>query len=248
MGSKVSIVTAQNVEIQYEVADIGKRFLGHLIDFLVKTIYVSTVILVLSNVAKLGGHYSFYTYLGIIICIPLVFYSFIFERFNDGQSLGKKAMKIKVVSIDGSPTTTGQFLIRWLFRILDIQSFYGLVAIISIITGEKGQRLGDRVANTCVILLSNPSTVEKTSYAELKRDYVPRYQEAAILSAQDITTIKEVLADRSERSFLHLTDTASHLETLLEIRKDGSSKDFLNTIIKDYNYFQTREQDLDDIL
>ena len=52
--------------------------------------------------------------------LPVVFYSLLFETFLDGQTIGKRIMKIKVVKIDGYQAKVSDYLTRWFFRIIDL--------------------------------------------------------------------------------------------------------------------------------
>jgi len=70
--------------------------------------------------------------------------------FLDGQSIGKKAMKIRAVTEDGAPLTNnyGPCIIR---NIVLMIPFFPLIELIVLLTNEKKQRLGDQWAKTKVI-------------------------------------------------------------------------------------------------
>ena len=55
---------------------------------------------------------------------------------------GEKVMIIKVISLNGNQATFSQYLIRWMFRIVDIWIIGGIVALIVAATTEKHQRIG----------------------------------------------------------------------------------------------------------
>jgi uncharacterized RDD family membrane protein YckC len=48
-------------------------------------------------------------------------------------------MKIRVVKIDGYQAGFGDYMIRWVFRIIDIS----IIGLISAIVSKNNQRLGD---------------------------------------------------------------------------------------------------------
>ena len=58
--------------------------------------------------------------LSLIYTLPMLLYHLLFEVFNNGQSIGKASLRIRVVKLDGSQPDLGSLLIRWLLRILDI--------------------------------------------------------------------------------------------------------------------------------
>ncbi len=67
----------------------------------------------------------------------------------EGQTPGKKLMKIRVVKIDGYQAGFGDYMIRWVFRLIDV-SFAGVVGLISMIVSKNNQRLGDIASrNSC---------------------------------------------------------------------------------------------------
>ena len=75
-----------------------------------------------------------------------LYYCFALES-SGGQTLGKRVMKLRVVSADGSPATDAQIAKRTLVRILE-WNVIGL--IVMLVSGERRQRLGDMVAGTVV--------------------------------------------------------------------------------------------------
>lgn len=79
-----------------------------------------------------------------------IFYFALFEAFWNGQTLGKKVTRIQVVNEDGSAIDLGTALIRNVLRPVDAFCFY-LVAAISVWMSPRKQRIGDRVAQTCVV-------------------------------------------------------------------------------------------------
>src|ERR1019366_6403845 len=114
--SQINIVTAQNVTLKIELANIGDRFLAAIIDVLIKvgliTLFtIGTLIIGRSTGSNFG--------LGLLVIIVMVFYSLVFEGLMKGQTPGKRAMKIRVSQLDGRQLSFGSILLRWLFRIID---------------------------------------------------------------------------------------------------------------------------------
>jgi uncharacterized RDD family membrane protein YckC len=75
---------------------------------------------------------------------------FIVMEATTGQTLGKMAMKLKVVKKDGAKLDWQASIIRNLLRIIDGFFFY-LVGAIVIWMSKSKQRLGDMAANTIVV-------------------------------------------------------------------------------------------------
>ncbi|HCI71200.1 MAG TPA: RDD family protein, partial [Balneola sp.] len=75
----------------------------------------------------------------------------IFEVVWNGKSFGKWMMGLQVVMLDGSSPSFGNYLIRWMLRLLEVSFTNGILAFITVLINGKGQRLGDIAAKTCVI-------------------------------------------------------------------------------------------------
>jgi len=70
--------------------------------------------------------------------------------FLDGQSIGKKVMKLRAVTEDGAPLTNnwGASIMR---NIVLIIPFFPLIELVVLLTNPKKQRLGDQWAKTKVV-------------------------------------------------------------------------------------------------
>ena len=120
------------------------RILAWLIDFIILVIYVSLV-----SIVAASSTFLWY----ILVFFVVVFYHLIFEILNNGQSIGKRMMKIKVVTLNGRSAKSQDYFLRWIFRMLEVTFTGGLLAILYITSTEKHQRIGDILAQTTVIKL-----------------------------------------------------------------------------------------------
>jgi len=59
----------------------------------------------------------------------------------NGQSVGKRAMNIRVINLDGTQPTLGAYLMRWLFRLVDTMIFGSVVALVVASANGKGKEL-----------------------------------------------------------------------------------------------------------
>src|SRR5690606_34099611 len=103
----------------------------------------------------------------------------------EGQTPGKKLMKIKVVKIDGYQASFADYMIRWVFRIVDV-SFAGVVGLISMIVSKNNQRLGDIASGTAVISLKNNINISHTILENIHENYVPSFPQVIALSDNDM--------------------------------------------------------------
>ena len=88
-------------------------------------------------------------YVVVLNFIIWIIYFTYFEG-NSGQTIGKKAMHIKVVKNDGKKLTYADALIRTILRVIDGIAFY-LIGLIVILVTERKQRIGDMAAGTIVV-------------------------------------------------------------------------------------------------
>ena len=241
--SELSINTTQNVTINFTAASIGHRLLAFGIDLLIIIAYLISVFLLMaytgfsSFVDRMDG----WSQMAIqsIVFLPVMFYSLLFETFFEGQSLGKKIVRIKVVKIEGYQASFGDYLIRWLFRMIDIVISSGVIGFISIIMNKKAQRLGDMAAGTSVITLRNNINISSTILEEINDDYKPIYSLVIKLSDNDVRIIKEnFIRAKAGNDLELLAKLTAKIESVTGIKnQSGNHVDFINTIMKDYNYY-----------
>ena len=242
--SELSINTTQNVNINFTVAAVGYRISAYFLDLLVKTAYSIVVF------------YVFFYWLGLndfmdgmdnwsrmsiiaLFYLPVIFYTLILESLLEGQTLGKKVLKIKVVKIDGYQASFGDYLMRWIFRIVDVNFSGGVVGLISIILSKKSQRLGDMTAGTSVITLKNNININHTILEEIDTNYVPTYPLVIKLSDNDARIIKETFnMARLNRDYHVIQKLKYKVEEVTGIKnQSGNDEDFVRTILKDYNFY-----------
>jgi len=224
-------VTNQNIEIELELGSLGDRVLAFIIDAVIMTVLAIVVSIFISNI-------SLEQWFMFLIYIPLMFYSLAFEYFYNGQSPGKKAMNIKVVKLDGSTPTFGGYLLRWLFRILDLWLYPIMFApaVIAIIATKNGQRIGDLVASTTVIKVRNVGAAQ--AFKPLAEDdHQVTFTAVKALSDEQIELLKKALKMRKEGyNEEGVTLLAQKIKEKLKIESDLPDVKFLYTIIKDYEF------------
>ena len=229
------INTSQNVDIENDVASIGDRMLAHLIDYCVFFAYFMIIFAIMSF------SFNHETSVIILMFLPMLFYDLLFEYFFNGQNLGKKVAKIKVVRIDGTPASFGNYLVRWIFRIADNVIIWGTVSVITLIFNGRGQRLGDIAAGTTVIRMSRKVTLAEAVFVTIPDGYTPVYPAVKQLSEKDIETLKEVIRYYRHNTYSPFSEfadrTRNALEKKLNVKAQQTSLQFFNTILMDYSYF-----------
>lgn len=241
--SELSINTTQNVTINFTAASIGHRILAFGVDLLIIIAYLTTIYLLLeyTGFSKMLSGLDGWSQMAVqsLIFLPVMFYSLIFETFFEGQSLGKKLVRIKVVKIEGYQASFGDYLIRWLFRMIDIVISSGVIGFVSIIMNKKAQRLGDMAAGTSVITLRNNVNISSTILEEINEDYKPTYPLVIKLSDNDVRIIKEnFIRAKAGRDFDLMLKLTDKIQSVTGIKnQSGNQVDFINTVLKDYNYY-----------
>jgi uncharacterized RDD family membrane protein YckC len=226
----ISIETAYNVTIDYDVASVGDRIVAAIIDVVIQAGYVLALFLLI-DAMNLSPEWPTI----LILLAPAFLYDLLCEIFLEGQSFGKKARRLKVVKVDGSEPTLGSYLLRWMLRIVDSGVSY--VGVIIIAISGKGQRLGDMAAGTTVIKLRSRLELSETLLPELGEVYVPTYVNVTRLSDRDVALIRDLwAAGRRQTSNSTLHALAARVAKLIGAPPPGNSETFLHTVVKDYTY------------
>ncbi|MBO6661646.1 MAG: RDD family protein [Roseivirga sp.] len=235
---QISIQTTQNVTIEHDKAGVGNRVLAFMIDL---------AILILASMAigytmdQIG--WSEKQWINILFYFPVFFYDLYMEILNNGQSVGKMIMNLRVVRLDGTAPTIGGFILRWILKPIDVM-LSGSIAIISIALTQNGQRLGDLAASTTVVKLRKTEKVNRLQLVEkMEEDYQPQFPEVKALTDKEVNLIKDCLrmqADHTNsRPVLMMSEK---VKQKLDIESDMRPTQFLYTILRDHTYYTTREQ------
>ena len=230
------IETAQNISINQNVAHVTTRIGSFLIDLLIIIAYNILIFLFFLAIDYKPSFNDAILYL--VVNLPTIFYTLIFEISMNGQTPGKHFNKIRVVKIDGSKPSLGSYLTRWLLRVIDIWSFSGSVSIFTILFNGKGQRLGDVAGGTTIISEKKRVILKDTLVGILQENYTPTFPQVTVLSDEDMHTIRNLFttAKRKGNHTLILKLYAKVIE-ITTIKTTLKPLDFLEVVIKDYYYY-----------
>lgn len=238
----VEITTAQNVNIVYTVAPLAERILAYVLDL----VFCALAGLLL-QILLVSLFPTYNSIMNMLAFIPFYFlYHLFMEVFTDGQSFGKRIMKIKVLKLNGEKPGFFDSLVRWVFRLPDIMFSSGLFAVLMASSTTAGQRLGDFLADTVVIKVVDTNRPEVKQLLEMNarnKNYEPTYPQAKQLTETDVLLIKETIdrfhAIRNASTEEAIVLLARKIEDMLNIRGPKNRIEFLQSIIKDY-VFLTR--------
>jgi len=241
--SNLYITTTQNVKLFFTPATIGERMLAYGVDLLIKIAYAIVILVLYSYLGDIkniiDNHDDLSIALIFLFSLPLIFYTLAFETLMEGQTLGKKLLKIKVVKIDGYQAGFIDFLTRWVFSIVDIQ--IGFVAgLIAMVVTKHTQRLGDLAAGTAVITEKSKYDISHTILMDVDDTYQPHFAQNQVIlfSDNDIRIIKE----NAELAFRRVDYTimdrlARKIESVMNIRNPfKNDRQLIEALLKDYNY------------
>jgi len=250
--SLVKLDTGFNIEVEFAITPFHKRFFAWMIDTVVLTAYYLLMSKLVVSTSAPGN-----TWLYVLLGLPPLFYHLICELTLNGQSVGKKVMAIKVITEDGGQPSLSQYLIRWVFRLVDFPVWvlpaiaFGALpwwcavflfgGIACVITTPHTQRIGDLVAGTIIIDTKTHTSWEDTVFTELETNYRPRFPQVMQLTDKDINTLKSIIGTVRKKSDYDLSmRIGERIKSKLRIESDQDSLDFLETLLKDYNYYSTQ--------
>jgi uncharacterized RDD family membrane protein YckC len=158
INERYTIDTPEHIQFSYTIAGIGSRFLAAIIDtfllVLIQTMLLALVFFVLSTIenAMSSGMESLVTALWAILSFVFLWGYYIFFEFVwNGQTPGKRLIKLRVVREGGRPITFAASTIRNLIRIVDfLPGLYGLGVLVMFID-KRARRLGDLAGGTLVV-------------------------------------------------------------------------------------------------
>lgn len=233
------IHTSQNVNLNYELAGIGKRISAFVLDAVILAAYLIVINFSLAAAGLTDWYIIFFS------SLPVLFYDLVMEIFFNGQTIGKSASNIRVVKVNGLQPSVPDYLLRWIFRLIDIIGTSGSVAVIFIAFTEKAQRLGDLAAGTTVVSLKKSTSLKELSPAGERKEYEPVFTEVLILSDHDYRLLLKVF-NKYKQTFdkALIGQMARQIKKRTGIESDLSDLKFLQTIMLDYEYYALKDKSL----
>jgi uncharacterized membrane protein SpoIIM required for sporulation/uncharacterized RDD family membrane protein YckC len=250
LAQTVDIETPELVTFSYTIAGIGSRVAAALIDYLLcLVLFIAMVVgfatLGAGRLVSAGGTSSEAWALALLVLgqfFILWGYYVLWEGLADGQTPGKRYMRLRVVSDGGYSVSFAGSAIRNLVRIVDMQPVitYG-VGITSILVSKQGKRLGDLAAGTLVVreqvvhaaqprleqraAADDEAAVTAAAHARLTDDeyaVLERFMERrASLDPARRTELAARLSDRFANAFVGVPSSAGGpVERLFELYAD----------------------------
>jgi uncharacterized RDD family membrane protein YckC len=154
-----NLLSPEKVYLNLNLAGVGSRFVALFIDSIFQGLLMVFVIFgfIYSdagiNSLVPGALPEWWIIVILLLFGFVIFYGYFvfFETIWNGQTPGKRLLKLRVVQENGSSVTFIKVLIRNILRIIDSLPTAYAIGIISILISKKNQRLGDLAAGTVII-------------------------------------------------------------------------------------------------
>lgn len=240
--AQTTINTGYYVKLGLATAGLGSRILAQLLDLVFISLFEGAVSMVMAIIERGIDHVPtvFYVLWVLFFLLPVLLYHPLCESLNQGQSLGKKIVGLRVVKLDGTATTFGASILRWVMLFVDVLITSG-IGVVFIMFTRHSQRIGDIAAGTTVVKLRG--NVVRSSYlAEFNfilPDYRPVFSEAARLSINQIEIISRVLFNTSSDRQEYIDQLAEKVSHRLNVAPmpNMNNERFLRTIYNDAYHF-----------
>jgi len=156
-GRRVSIETPEHVELGYELADLGSRFLGLTLDMVFLGLGMTAAAIGVGFVLasfEVSGFVAAWGFAALILVVFVILWGYftLFEGLAGGRTPGKRLVGIRVIHDGGYPLTFRGAVVRNLIRLVDLQPFpTWMIGGAAMLLSPRTQRLGDMAAGTIVV-------------------------------------------------------------------------------------------------
>ena len=162
------IHTPEGVALRLPAAGPVPRALAWAIDLGIRLCLLSACAMLFSVLGRAGM--GFY-----LLALFLVFWAYpiVCEGLWNGQTPGKRALELRVVSSDGAPVGWLAACVRNLMRTVDMLPFGYACGLLAGLADPWGRRLGDLVAGTMVVHAPKERTLPPLSGEDVHAPAVP---------------------------------------------------------------------------
>lgn len=234
------IISPNNVALRITLANLGERIAAYVLDFLLVGSYLTlvSVVFIELNSAEIYAP----DYVVFLTYVPTFLYRPVCESILQGQTIGKRVKKLKVIQKDGLQAGPLEFATRWMLLPVDF-FFTGGPGLISFNLTSFNQRLGDIAANTVVIKLPEAKK-EQTKIHIKDLGEEPFFFEAQTLSEEDIELIEDVIIRykaSGDRTLIISADAAFKQKLRLQ-DTDLEGLTFLYQLLKDHHLYAKEKE------
>ena len=193
LEDRFTVPSAEGIDLDLVLAGVGSRGAAQVVDFLLEVLLLFVVALAASAFGDAGV-----AVLAISSLLIFLGYPILFEAFNDGRSIGKVLLGIRVVAIDGSPETFLEAVIRNVVRFIDVLPGVYTVGFIAVLATPRSQRIGDLAASTLVVRRAKaPEGPPAVPWSPAPVEVLSTWDLSA-LSDEEVAAVREFLGRRAQ--------------------------------------------------
>ena len=240
----LAILSPSNVSINYQLARLPERSLAFAIDFLVTILigqlFVSTVGALLLKLIGDGG----FLWMFVQVYSRIIFFLSYFalsEYLFEGRTIGKRALKLRTIRVDGAVASFETFATRAVLLFLDFIIGAGTLGLLAAGSNPLRQRVGDRIAQTVVIRTKPISLYELNDILSIKtvENHQIQYPKADQLDIQQALLLKQLIVRWHKQPGKQLSDliyeASERLAALLQIEEVPAQRlNFIRQVLRDY--------------
>jgi uncharacterized RDD family membrane protein YckC len=233
------IVTPEAIVLELETAGVASRVIAGLIDLLIQIglLVVGAMFIGLMALAFGADAESFgETASAVLITAVIIGYPVVLETLWRGRTVGKRALGLRAVTVEGTPITFRHATLRMMGGLVDrLIPPGGITGALFILGTRRRQRIGDLLAGTVVVrdpertrlpvaiwfpipygydayaATIDPTNLTSEHYT-LLRAFLLRVDQLAPNARHDVATR---LADRAAAVLGHVRPATVHPETFL---------------------------------
>lgn len=163
--TRIELGTPENIAFEYQVAGPCLRASAFLIDLFIKGIVIWIAGILLQTLFTGASFTAMQGPLFLLLFVLDWFYGAVFEAVWNGQTPGKRMLKLRVLGAEGTPIAGWQAILRNFLRLVDLMPVYTfgnasamaglpccLLGLVAISCNARFQRLGDLAAGTMVVV------------------------------------------------------------------------------------------------
>ena len=194
--NRLTIKTPEGIEFSLRLAGPVTRFLAWAVDLgtIIAIITILNVVLgilgvIIRDLAMAANIIAFF--------VVSIGYGILTEWHWQGQTLGKKLLRLRVMDVQGLRLQFSQIVIRNLLRFIDSLPLLYLVGGLVCLFNKRAQRLGDFAANTIVVWTPHVSEPDLNQLLEGKYNSFREYPHLEARLRQHITPAEAQIAVQS---------------------------------------------------
>lgn len=168
---RLTIATPEGVSLDVTLAGVPSRLAAAAVDGTIQALLVWALLLIAGNIIGDGPQGSdveaallWVALINVVVFTILFFYYVLSETLWSGQSPGKRALGLRVVTLAGTPVGFKTSMIRNLLRVVDLLPAVYITGVIAALVSSRNQRVGDIVAGTIVIRERTAAPLETASH------------------------------------------------------------------------------------